>query len=214
MATLKTLIQCDFDGTVTEEDAAFYLLDEFAQGDWRRVLQEYKQRKISVADFSVRVFAMVKADKPTLLDTLKDRVKIRAGFHDLVDYCLRRGFRFVIVSNGLDFYIRAVLRDFGLGNIEVHAAQPAFHPEGMEVKYVGPGGEKLREGFKETYTKLFLKLGYRVIYIGNGDSDIAPAQYAAHVFATDELLALCGESNLRCEPFETFFDVVNGLELI
>jgi 2-hydroxy-3-keto-5-methylthiopentenyl-1-phosphate phosphatase len=213
MATLKTLIQCDFDGTVTEEDAAFYLLDEFAQGDWRRVLQDYRERKISVADFSIRAFAMVKADKSTLLDTLRERVRVRAGFCELVDYCLRRGFRFVIVSNGLDFYIRAVLRDIGLEDIEVHAAQPAFHAKGMKVKYVGPDGEKPRGGFKETYTKLFLRLGYRVIYIGNGDSDIAPAQYAHRVFATDELLALCGENNLRCEPFGTFFDVVKGLAL-
>ena len=44
---MKTLVQCDFDGTVTEEDVSFFLLDTFAQGDWRRLLQEYKEGKIS-----------------------------------------------------------------------------------------------------------------------------------------------------------------------
>jgi len=38
----KTLIQCDFDGTITEEDVSFILLDTFARGDWRRLLKEYK----------------------------------------------------------------------------------------------------------------------------------------------------------------------------
>ena len=211
---MKTLVQCDFDGTVTEEDASFFLLDAFAQGDWRRLLREYKEHRISVGEFTARAFAMVKADRHTLLEALKGEVKVRAGFRELVNYCLKKGFRLVIVSNGLDFYIRAVLRDLGLGNIEVHAAQAAFHPEGMKVQYVGPDGERLEDGFKEAYTQSFLKLGYRVTYVGNGDSDIAPTKYAHYVFATGDLLAYCRENNLKYKPFETFMDVVRELNFM
>ena len=211
---MKTLVQCDFDGTVTEEDASFFLLDAFAQGDWRRLLREYKEHRISVGEFNTKAFAMVKDDKPTLLEALKDKVKVRTGLHELVNYCLKKGFRFVIVSNGLDFYIKAVLKDLGLENIEVHAAQASFHPEGMKVQYVGPDGERLEDGFKEAYIKSFLKLGYRVIYMGNGDSDVAPVKYAHHVFATGELLAYCRENNLKYKPFENFIDVVRDIDLL
>jgi 2-hydroxy-3-keto-5-methylthiopentenyl-1-phosphate phosphatase len=211
---MKTLVQCDFDGTVTEEDTSFFLLDAFAQGDWRRLLREYKEHRISVGEFNTKAFAMVKADKPTLLGALKGKVKVRAGFHELVEYCRRRGFRLVIVSNGLDFYIEATLKDLGLENIEVHAAQASFHTEGMEVQYVGPNGKRLEDGVKEAYTKSFLKLGYRVIYVGNGDSDFAPAKYAHHVFATGELLAYCREKNLNYKPFESFIDIVRDIDLM
>ena len=211
---MKTLVQCDFDGTITEEDTSFFLLDIFAQGDWRRLLQEYKEHKISVGEFNTGAFAMVKADKPTLLEALKGKVKVRTGLHELVNYCLRRGFRLVIVSNGLDFYIEATLKDLGLENIEVHAAQAWFHPQGMEVQYVGPDGKRIEGGFKEAYVESFLKLGYKVIYMGNGDSDIGPAKYAHHVFATGELLAYCRENNLKCKPFENFIDAVRKLELL
>jgi 2-hydroxy-3-keto-5-methylthiopentenyl-1-phosphate phosphatase len=211
---MKTLVQCDFDGTVTEEDASFFLLDAFAQGDWRRLLREYKEHKISVGDFNTKAFAMVKDDKPTLLKELKDKVKARAGLHELVNYCLRKGFRLVIVSNGLDFYIKAVLKDLGLDGIEVHAAQASFHPEGMKVQYVGPDGKRLEDDFKEAYIKSFLKLGYRVIYVGNGDSDFAPAKYAHYVFATGELLAYCKENNLNYKPFEDFIDIVRYIDLL
>ena len=211
---MKTLVQCDFDGTVTEEDASFFLLDAFAQGDWRRLLREYKEHRISVGEFNTKAFAMVKDDKPTLLEALKGKVKVRTGLHELVNYCLKKGFRFVIVSNGLDFYIKAVLKDLGLENIEVHAAQASFHPEGMKVQYVGPDGERLEDGFKEAYIKSFLKLGYRVIYMGNGDSDVAPVKYAHHVFATGELLAYCRENNLKYKPFENFIDVVRDIDLL
>jgi 2-hydroxy-3-keto-5-methylthiopentenyl-1-phosphate phosphatase len=208
---LRDLVQCDFDGTVTEEDAAFFLLDEFAQGDWRRVLRDYEQHRISVREFSVRAFAMIKADKPTLLDALKGKVKVRAGLHELVDYCLGKGAKFVIVSNGLDFYIRAMLKNLGLEYLEVHAARSVFNPDGMRIEYVGPDGGKLDDGFKDAYIKSFLKLGYRVTYIGNGDSDIAPSRHAQSVFATGDLLAFYRQNNLKCRPFETFLDVVGGL---
>jgi len=211
---MKTLVQCDFDGTVTEEDASFFILDAFAQGDWRRLLREYKEHRISVGEFNTKAFAMVKDDKPTLLEALKGKVKVRTGLHELVNYCLKKGFRFVIVSNGLDFYIKAVLKDLGLENIEVHAAQASFHPGGMKVQYVGPDGERLEDGFKEAYIKSFLKLGYRVIYMGNGDSDVAPLKYAHHVFATGELLAYCRENNLKYKPFENFIDVVRDIDLL
>jgi 2-hydroxy-3-keto-5-methylthiopentenyl-1-phosphate phosphatase len=214
MSTVKTLVQCDFDGTVTEEDVSFFLLDAFAQGDWRRLLREYKEHRISVGEFNTRAFAMVKADKPTLLGALKGEVKVRAGFHELVNHCLKNGFRLVIVSNGLDFYIMAVLKDLGLGNVEVHAAQASFHPAGMKVQYVGPDGKRLNDGFKEAYIESFLKLGYRVIYMGNGDSDVAPAKYAHHVFATGDLLAYCRENKLKYKPFETFLDAVRELNIM
>jgi 2-hydroxy-3-keto-5-methylthiopentenyl-1-phosphate phosphatase len=214
MAMLKSLVQCDFDGTITEEDAAFYLLEEFARGDWRRFLRDYKEHRISVREFSVRTFAMIKADKPTLLAALKSKIEVRDGFGELLDYCRGRGFRFVIVSNGLDFYIRAVLKEMGLEDIEVHAAQPSFRTGGMKVEYVGPDGQNVQDGFKDAYIKSFLKQGYRVIYIGNGDSDIAPAQSAHYVFATGDLLEFYRQNNLKCQSFETFLEVVRGLELI
>ena len=209
---MKTLIQCDFDGTITEEDASFFLLDKFAQRDWRRLFQQYRDQKISVGEFNTRAFAMVKEDKPRLLEALKGNVKVRTGFHELVNHCRKRGFSFVIVSNGLDFYIRAVLKELELTDLEVHAARASCHPTGMEVRYVGPDGKTIDDGFKDAYIESFLSLGFRVIYIGNGDSDIAPARHAHRVFATGDLLAYSKENNLNCKPFTDFREVVEDLE--
>jgi len=211
---MKTLIQCDFDGTITEEDTSFFLLDSFARGDWRKLLQEYKEHKISVGQFNTRAFAMVKADKPTLLEVIKGKAKICQGFHELVSYCKKRDSRLVIVSNGLEFYIKAILKEIGLENIEVYAAQSSFHPEGMKVQYIGPDGNQLDDGLKEAYIKSFLRQGYSVVYIGNGDSDITPAKYAHHVFARGELLTYCKKNNLKCKPFNDFADVIRALELL
>jgi len=211
---MTTLVQCDFDGTITEEDVGFLLLDTFADGNWRQFLAEYREGKISVGCFNTRAFAMVKADRQTLVDFVRRKAKIRAGFHQLLGCCRRKGFQFVIISNGLDFYINTILRDVGVEDIEVFAAQTRFGPRGIEVKYVGPEGSQLQSDFKKSYIRLFLKRGYRVIYVGNGFSDIPPARLAHRVFARGELLTRCKEVNLNCTPFIDFNDVVKSLELL
>ena len=211
---MKTLVQCDFDGTITEEDMGYLLLDSFASEDWRRLLTEYREGRISVGYFNTQAFATVKADKQTLLQFVRSKVKIRAGFQELLAYCRRKGFRFVIVSNGLVFYIEAILRDTGVDDIDILAAQTKFTPEGIEAKYIGPEGNQIQDGFKEAYIRLFLGRGYRVVYIGNGMSDASPAKQAYHIFATGELLDYCKETNLNCTPFIALNDVVSGLELL
>ena len=211
---MKTLVQCDFDGTITEEDMGFLLLDSFASEDWRRLLTEYREGRMSVGRFNTKAFATVKTDRQTLLKFVKGKVKIRAGFQELLTFCRRKGFRFVIVSNGLVFYIEAILRDIGIDNIEVLAAQTNFGPEGIEARYIGPKGNEIQDGFKETYTRLFLSKDYRVVYIGNGISDSSPAKQAHHIFATGELLTYCKETNLDCTPFVDLNDVIRDLELL
>lgn len=208
---VKTLLQCDFDGTITQEDASFLILDAFGSKDWRQMFEEYRQGKISVGRFNTMAFAMVKANEQTLVEFVKDRARIRPGFHDLVAYCHKRGFRFVIVSNGLDFYIQAILRDIGMGNIEVFAAKTRFGADGIEARYLGPKGNVVEDSFKEEYLRLFQARGYHVIYAGNGVSDIPPARQAGHVFATGDLLAYCKETNLNCTPFDDLNDIVRGL---
>jgi 2-hydroxy-3-keto-5-methylthiopentenyl-1-phosphate phosphatase len=209
---MAMIIQCDFDGTITEEDVSFMLLDAFAPGDWREWLQHYREHKISVGEFNTRAFAMVKASRAELLEVARDKVRLRAGLHELVGYCRSRGFRFVIVSNGLDFYITAILKDASLGDIEVYAAKTRFYRRGLKVQYIGPDSTPLISDFKEAYTRAFLRQGYRVVYVGNGPSDIAPAVHAHHIFATDGLLDGCREMSLECTPFNDLNDIVRGLE--
>jgi len=210
----KTLVQCDFDGTITEEDVSFLIMDAFTDGDWRRLVAQYRAGKITVGSLNSQAFAMVKQDRQTLIDFVRRTAKMRAGLHELLDYCHSHGLRFAIVSNGLDFYIHTILTDAGVKDIEVFAAQTRFDPRGLIVRFIGPDGAELESNFKETYTRLFVSQGYRVIYVGDGLSDISAARHAQYVFARSELLGLCRETGLTCTPFTDLSDIVKGLELL
>ena len=92
---MKTAIQIDFDGTVTEEDVSFLLLDTFAGANWREYLAEYTAGNISVGAFSKKVFGMMKEDEKTMTDFVLNspRAKTRRGFWELIEYCKKKGIR-------------------------------------------------------------------------------------------------------------------------
>jgi 2-hydroxy-3-keto-5-methylthiopentenyl-1-phosphate phosphatase len=214
---MKTAIQIDFDGTVTIEDVSFLLLDTYVGQKWRDELVEYTSGKIPVGAFNRRVFGMMKASRKIMTDfVLTDpRVEIRRGFKELLEYCEKKGYKIVIVSNGLLFYIQAILEKLGLDKIkgmEIYAAKNDFFEGGLKVAYIGPDGQEVETGFKEAYTKMLIKQGYSVIYLGNGDSDIYPSRLANKVFATEQLLKRCHKESLKCVPFEDFFEVIEGLK--
>lgn len=210
----KILIQCDFDGTITEEDVSFILLDAFTDGEWRPLLEDYRAGRISVGHLNREAFAMIKTDRPGLTQAMSGKFKIRSGFHELMDFCRKEGLRFVIVSNGLDFYIDIILREIGLGDIEVFAAQTQFCPKGLKVRYIGPGGNELDEGFKEAHVDSFSSQGYRIFYAGNGVSDFSPARKCYHIFATGDLLSVCRKENVECFAFDDLNEIITGLELL
>jgi len=211
----KTLVQCDFDGTVTEEDISFMLLDAFAEGDWRQYIEKYDAGEITVGQFNSQVFGMIRADQQTLLDYVKGRAVVRPGFREFVGMCHYHGYRLAIISNGLHFYIEQILGDMGLHDIEVHASQARFSADKLCVEYRGPDGSIVDDGFKEAFTKMFLSEGYRVIYIGDGSSDFAPASLCHEVFAArnaGSLLRRCQEGNVEYKPFTDFHDIIRLLE--
>ncbi len=210
----KTVIQLDFDGTVTEEDVSFLLLDEFAGNKWRKYLEEYSFGNISVAAFSKKVFGMIKADEKDLTNFVLNspRVKVRSGFKEFIDYCKNNRIKVIVVSNGLDFYIKAILNKLGIKGLEVHAADSVFSPDGMKARYLGPDGRDLDDGFKEAYTDTLIQKGYQVVYIGDGNSDIYPSRKADYICATAQLLARCRDEKLKCYTFSNFYDVIKIID--
>jgi 2-hydroxy-3-keto-5-methylthiopentenyl-1-phosphate phosphatase len=207
---VKTVVQLDFDGTVTEEDISFLMLDEYVGHDWRKQLVKYTSGDITVGAFNKIVFGRMKEDEKTLTNfVLSDpRVKVRPGLKEFVDYCKSKGIEVVVVSNGLTFYIKALLKKQGIDGLEIHAAENTFYDSGVRVSYLGPDGKEVDAGYKETYTDYLHKKGYQVIYVGNGTSDIYPSRKARYVCATGDLLKICNKEKLKCYPFNDFFDVI------
>jgi len=207
---MKTAVQLDFDGTITVNDISYLLLDTFAGDAWHPYLKDYEAGRIDVGTFNRRSFGLVTAGREEMTDFVlrSDRLVVRDGFKEFIDYCRERGFPIVITSNGLKFYIEVILAWLGVEGLEVHASENEFSPDGMQVGYRSPDGRLLEKGFKESHTRALIEAGHDVLYAGDGSSDIYSARLATWVFAADTLLEKCRAEKLPCYPFKDFRDIL------
>ncbi len=213
-AKLVLMVQCDFDGTITDGIVSELIREDFGPPELRAMEEEYVAGKLSVEESNIRQFALVCAGSEEIEDLVLGGVVVRYAFDEFVDYCRGEGIRFAVVSSGLDLYINPILGQMGLDDLEVHSAVTDVSPNGIRVEYSDPAGCLISRGFKLSYLRHFKEQGHTVVYLGDGLSDIEPAQEADFVIARDSLEAYFRENDLPHFSFENFQDVAAHVEQI
>ncbi len=208
------IIQCDFDGTIINNNMSTLLRENFAPSSWQKVESDYLRGRLSVEKSNKIQFALIKEPKDRLQTFVRQHISLRPGFIGFVTYCNRKGIPFIIVSSGLDFYIQAVLEEIGLQDLELHCAKTSFSCKGIEVSYYDPEGNPVDRGFKNLYLSWLKTRGGEVVYLGDGLSDLDAACKANHVFATGQLPILLSSKSSTYYNFSDFSDVLHRVRLL
>jgi len=207
-------IQCDFDDTITVDNVGAALLTRFAvdQKAWQQIDEEYHAGCITVEECNRRQFAHVRVGKREIQEFVKREVEVRPGFAEMVSFCRSNGIRFVIVSNGIDFYIDAILGKLGLSGVERYSGRARVTEKGIDIDYIDPTGARVERGFKMACQRHLRGAKRPIVCIGDGLADIEPALAADHVIARSRLLNHFHSQGLPHFPYEDFYEVKSYLE--
>jgi 2-hydroxy-3-keto-5-methylthiopentenyl-1-phosphate phosphatase len=209
--TARTLV-VDFDGTITEQD----LLDEIAQtfGDeevYREVDEGLDDSRLSLNEVIRREFEPVHAPLEEVRSWVLANVRIRPGFHELVELARERGWRLAIVSSGFRELIEPVLEREGLEDVELLSNTVDPDPDGWKVRFrVAEVCETCGQPCKRS-TAAALADGSELVYVGDGYSDRCAAESADLVFARRGLAGYLEERGVPFERFEDFHSVARRL---
>jgi len=207
----KRAVLSDFDGTITRVDVAEAILDEFAPSQWREIEELYRARKIGTRESMARQFALVRARREELLQFVDRTAVIDETFREFVKFCQAQGLILEIVSEGLDFYARHLLRKWDI-DVPVRTNHAIFAEGHVQIDYPWADATCALCGTCKLLRLFELRTaGYRTAYIGNGHSDLCPAIEADLVFAKSNLADLCRTEEIDFIPFERFSDVQRGL---
>jgi 2-hydroxy-3-keto-5-methylthiopentenyl-1-phosphate phosphatase len=207
----KVAILCDFDGTVTVEEVSTSLLDEFSGHGWRKADADLLSGKISLRETMEREFRLLRASRKEM-ERFVGRVRLRNGFSELVAAAREHGYPLLVVSEGLDFYIAAFLKDKGL-KVDFRTNHAVFSSDGIVVEHPFSDESCDRCGTcKKARLLQFKARGFTTVYVGDGISDRCPARFCDVLFARDGLLEYCRKESIRCFPYEDFIDVLGVLE--
>jgi 2-hydroxy-3-keto-5-methylthiopentenyl-1-phosphate phosphatase len=201
------IVQCDFDGTITMNNLSVLLRNEFARGEWREVEADYFRRRLTVEQSNRKQYVLIKEPKKVLVDFVRQNIEVRPGFLEFVEHCKANGIRFVIVSSGLDFYIKTVLRNISAPAMELYCGQTSFGKNGIAVTYFDPEGNRIEGGFKDSYLAWLRNSKEPVVYIGDGLSDFDAASTAEYVFAIEHLHTMLSNATIQHYTFSDFNDI-------
>jgi HAD superfamily phosphoserine phosphatase-like hydrolase len=197
-------------------DTAEYLLDKFADKNWRIIDEQLENGEVTFEESLEREFAMLKVPEETMLDVLEPATRFRPNFNSLIDYCNKEGFPLVVVSGGLDFSIRHFLKQKGwLDKVEIYAPKSKCTDNGIILSFP-KRFEPASANFKDDLVTYYRKQGESVVYIGNGLGDYPPARAANLPFAIrgSRLADLCKSGGVECVEITDFQEVVDSLRSI
>lgn len=212
-STLRFFI--DFDGTVTTQDAVDLVLDRFAGDEWKDIEKEWSKGKIGSRECLTRQMALVSATQKQILETA-DTIQADAGFVSFLRTLKSHSLPAVIVSDGFDVIIQAVLRRVLreepalLKTLPVYSNRLAWVGEKKVKPFFLSSSNACIHGCANCKVRVMERIKSdkdHVVFIGDGLSDRFAAAESNTVFAKKSLLQFCQEQKIAHKPYEGFRDI-------
>ncbi len=217
LAARGWMVLCDFDGTIALEDVTDSLLLQFGRPGWDVLEADWRAGKIGSRECLAGQIALLNCSEDELRDYLAS-VRIDSHFAAFAAAIESRGWKLVIVSDGLDRAIAEVLRRHGLARLQVVANH--LLPDGarrwrLEFPHTRPDC-RMASGNCKCARALppFVAPHQPVLMIGDGASDLCVAGRAHQVFARKRLLEHCLDNALVHHPVADFQQALALLPLL
>lgn len=203
---------CDFDGTVCIPDSCDFLLAKFAPPEWKTLDDAVWRGEITEREAFQKQIALLRVTWEEARTALLQGVEIREGFPEFVQFCRDRGIPLTILSSGLAELILELLRSVGVNDVPVLAHHAEISGDRWRVKLIEIPRLAEHCSHCKCVTVLAQKQAGRVLYIGDGYTDLCPAQHADILFATGRLADECAAAGRTFTRYQTFFDIGHTLE--
>lgn len=214
MSPMKTLIFCDFDGTISRRDIGYSLFHHFSGGRNDELLPDWKAGRVSSREVLSREAAMVTATPAEIMQYL-EQFEIDFSFPPFVTQCRRNRIEPVILSDGLSLYIDFVLERYALTDLQVIANVGLLTGQGLTIQFprINRACQRCGNCKGEIIQEARLAAGepVRAVFVGDGYSDTCAAHEADLLFAKKDLARYCSDKHIPHETYDTFADVSSYL---
>lgn len=206
------LLYIDFDNTISRGDVLDSVVEKFAEGTvWQVLEREWASGKIGARACLDGQLRSIKATSEALASHL-DSIIIDPGFTQILKVTYEHNIETAILSDNFDLILNPILKRFGFSHIACYSN----HLERSGEKFIPsfPYWNKDCPGCAHCKKTHFIPRGKdvrKVIYIGDGRSDICPSLNSNIVFAKDSLLAYFTKSGLSCIPYNDLTEVAEKL---
>ncbi len=203
------LIFSDFDGTIAEVDVGYRMLSAFSTTGNADLEELWNTRKIGARECLQLEVERIQSTREQMLAYV-DQFDLDGEFARFGAFVETKGRPVIVLSDGLNFYIEHLLGKHGLQCLELHTNRAVFTGNSLAVEFpyndgCGVCGSckaerirtiKARENFKG-----------KVVFVGDGYSDICAIAETDILFAKGDLREYCLAEGISHTAFESFDDI-------
>jgi 2-hydroxy-3-keto-5-methylthiopentenyl-1-phosphate phosphatase len=201
----------DFDGVLTNYNVLELLYEEYSQVDWQHYVSLWEREELSAVEEIPLCLEGVMVDR-TRMESFINGISLANDFRILYDFCQSKNHYLAIVSDGLRWYIEYLLQQAGISNLPIFANEIQFTDQGLSFSF--PWYDEttpLTGTSKASIIRRFQGLGYRVLLVGDGLSDVEGAKIADIVYAKGYLFEWMKKEDRNVNEFSGFADLTESL---
>ncbi|ORX67129.1 hypothetical protein DL89DRAFT_269555 [Linderina pennispora] len=216
----KFIVMSDFDGTISLDDTGNILTDASMGKERREAIDnEYMEGKISFRELQIQEWSGVNLTWETAVELLKDST-IDPHFAGVVDWCIAHKIPLGIVSAGLDklidLHFEHSLTKEQLEYMEIFSNKLIVVGDKWSIRFADDSelGHDKAASIKKVADRY--EVAPKVVFIGDGISDVASAKEADYLFAKRglDLDNWCEKNGVKRDPFDDFAYITKRLEEI
>lgn len=202
----------DFDGTAATKDVQVAILDRFCTVDWRSIEEEILSQGDKSYKYLPAIYAHWSTPQSVVEEFVKTEMELDPNFPAFVSWCRDHDYPVEIVSDGLELYIKILLKRHNL-DIPYRSNRITLTAQGatLEFPYHTSDCGKCANCKRSRVLEIKADPSVCVVYIGDGISDECPARYADLLFAKGHLAEYCCEQGIDHIAFQDFGDILEWL---
>lgn len=206
------IIVSDFDGTITSEDTLYKFFKMYAKTSWLEVEKMWSEGKIGSMECLIRQFELVEGLNKELIENYISTIELDSYFKKFIQ---KNKYDFIIVSDGIDYFIKEILRKNNIENISIVSNHAEFIEKDFSISFPNKNPLcKNKSGTCKCSIVNNLRKKYKkIIYIGDGRSDFCVSDKADILYAKGNLLKYCKKNNINHIEFNNFKDIIYSLSL-
>ena len=199
----EKIIVSDFDGTITTRDTLSTFLKEYAPKEWLILEDKWVKGEMGSAECLQKQFGLIKNISPEMIEVFVDTIEIDDYFEEFNKVRLKNNVDFLILSDGLDYFINRILQKHDIENIKIVSNHAEFKNDKFLISFPNQNSDCIKHsGTCKCNVIKNLRQNYKEIYyIGDGTSDICVADKSDFLFAKSTLLNYCKKIGLNCIEF-------------
>lgn len=206
----------DFDKTITNKDSTDELVRIYNEEEVLKNQKSFQNKEINIREYLTKMLGSLELTEKEFKRDIVKNIKVDVYFVDFLSFLELKEYEYRIVSAATCENINAILEynNIFVDKNKIYSNNLIFEDNRLKVEFPYEKNCGFCGICKKSILEKYKDMEYKIIYIGDGSSDICAGEHADILFAKKGygLEKYCIDENIKYYGYESFRDIMDELK--